>query len=315
MAKGLFDRLRLGRSRRRPPAPFIVGVGRSGTTLMRLMLDSHPELAIPPETYFVPTLIQVARKNRPASAETLLRAITEDTHHRWGDFGLDADELRDRFERLPSPSPGGAIRTFYELYASHHGAVRWGDKTPLYLKRMNRIHSALDEAAFIHMIRDGRDVALSYSNRLRAMDPPREPPPIKKLARRWRRLIEHGRDLAAELPAYREVHYEQLVTEPERTLEEVCGFVELGFDPEMVRYHERASERLGEMARDLPAADGRRFRPGDERLRAHALATEPPRADRAGRWQTEMDPADVAAYESVAGDLLAELGYATGPDA
>ncbi len=303
------------RAPERAPAPFIVGVGRSGTTLLRLMLDAHPDMAIPPETYFVPSLIRTARRERPAPAESLLHAITTDDHHRWGDFGLEERELLGRLEAIEKPVPGQALRAFYELYAEKHGATRWGDKTPLYLKRMDRIHSALPEASFIHMIRDGRDVALSYSKRLRGMDPPREPPPPAKLAKRWQRLILRGRRLSAELPAYREVRYEDLVAEPERILMEVCSAIDLGFDPAMTSYHERAGERLGEMARDLPEADGRPLRPGAERLRAHALAKQPPQASNAGRWREEMPEADVAAYEEVAGDLLAELGYPVGSKA
>jgi len=276
------------------------------------MLDAHPEMAIPSETYFVPPLIRVARAQKPASTDVLLDAIVNNDHHRWGDHGLEEGELRSRLEALDSPAAGAAVRAFYELYAEQHDAERWGDKTPLYLKEMKRIHSALPEASFIHMIRDGRDVALSFSNRLRSMDPPREPPPPAKLAKRWQRLILRGRRMADDLPSYREVRYEELVAEPERVLMELCAALELDFNPAMTRYHERASDRLGEMSRDLPEADGRPLRPGSERMRAHALAKQPPQAQNAGKWRDEMPEADVAAYESVAGDLLAELGYETG---
>jgi len=276
------------------------------------MLDANPEMAIPSETYFVPPLIRAARKHKPASVDILLDEIVRNDHHRWDDHGLDEAELRARLERLDSPAPGAAVRAFFELYAEKHEATRWGDKTPLYLKEMKRIHSAVPEASFIHMIRDGRDVALSFSNRLRSMDPPREPPPAAKLAKRWRRLILRGRRTGEELPSYREVRYEELVAQPERVLMELCSALGLDFNPAMTRYHERAPERLDEMARDLPEADGRPLRPGSERMRAHALAKRPPQANNAGKWREEMPESDVAAYESVAGDLLAELGYETG---
>ncbi|MEJ7875953.1 MAG: sulfotransferase [Solirubrobacterales bacterium] len=312
MAKAFGIPIGRRRAPSRLPAPFIVGVGRSGTTLLRLMLDAHPEMAIPSETYFVPPLIRIARDQKPASVDVLLDTIVNNDHHRWGDHGLDEGELRARLESLKTPAPGAAVRAFYELYAERHNARRWGDKTPLYLKEMQRIHSALPEASFIHMIRDGRDVALSFSNRLRSMDPPREPPPPAKLAKRWKRLILRGRRTAEDLPSYREVRYEELVAEPERTLMELCAALELDFDPAMTRYHERAGERLDEMARDLPEADGRPLRPGAERMRAHAMAKQPPQTQNAGKWRDEMPEEDVAAYESVAGDLLAELGYETG---
>src|SRR5688500_9735911 len=113
-----------------PPAPFIVGVGRSGTTLMRMMLDAHPELAIPPETPIAPELIGQCRGWR-ASPDRALRAITES--RRWGDFDLDTDELLRRFRALDPLDPAGVLRAFYGLYAETQRKPRWGDKTPVYV--------------------------------------------------------------------------------------------------------------------------------------------------------------------------------------
>ena len=80
----------------------------------------------------------------------------------------------------------------------------------------------------------------------------------------------------------------------------------------MLRYYERAGERLEEISRDLPAPQGSKAeRSGEERAAAHALAKEPPKADRIAAWRDQMSAEDVAAFEAVAGDLLAELGYPT----
>jgi hypothetical protein len=77
----------------------------------------------------------------------------------------------------------------------------------------------------------------------------------------------------------------------------------------MLSYHERAEERLSEMARDLPERPGQPRRPAEHRREAHALTAEPPRTDRVARWKTEMSEDDVAAWVGAAGDLLAEMGY------
>ena len=66
---------------------------RSGTTLLRLMLDAHPDMAIPPETHFVPALIKATRK-RGVTCEEAHAIVTG--HRQWGDFNLDSAELLDR---------------------------------------------------------------------------------------------------------------------------------------------------------------------------------------------------------------------------
>jgi hypothetical protein len=290
------------------PAPFVVGVGRSGTTLLRLMLDAHPEMAMPPETHFFDSLIEASGRLR-FSPERALAAITEDEHRRWNDFGLGEDELLDRFEAIPRFNAPDALRAFYELYAEKQGKERWGDKTPPYVKTMRRIKRVLPEAGFIHVIRDGRDVALSNNKRVIERGH-REPVPAARSARRWKRRILKARADGPHLGEYIEIRYEDLVSDTEPALRKVCEFIELDFDPVMLRYHETAAERLSEMAGAMPARDGRPERDAGERLKAHALATKPPTKERIEVWREDMSADDQAEFERVAGDLLDDLGYA-----
>lgn len=286
----------------RPPAPFIVGVNRSGTTLLRLMLDSHPELTIPPETHFVPEMIRLARRDN-TTRKRLVRAATD--HPRWGDFGLDEEVLLARLQDVKPLNPADAIRVFYDLYAEKEGKPRWGDKTPRYMRAMPRIERALPEARFIHLIRDGRDVALSQAER--ALDGPA--PEITEVAERWKRRIETARVHSADLDDYLEVRYEDLVGDPEASLRRICEFLELRYDEAMLDYHERAAGRLTEMDRDLGSGENGPVRTGDERLAGHAMTSNPPSTDRCGRWREEMSADDEAEFERVAGELLSDLGY------
>jgi hypothetical protein len=288
------------RSSSGPPAPFVVSATRSGSTLMRLMLDSHPEMAIPLETHFVPDLIKARRWER-ADADRLAEVVT--THRRWGDFHLDAGELRRRFRAVEPLEIGELIRVFYRLYAESQAKPRWGDKTPGYVREMIRIEHVLPEARFVHLIRDGRDVALSVL----AME--WGPDTFEGAARRWRKRVMRGREQAARLPHYIEVRYEDLVLDTERTLRRVCEFVELDFDPAMLRYFDRAEERLAEKDRDLYRGPDRPAQTAERRLESHALTREPPRAERVGRWRERMTPEQRAEFEAEAGDLLADLGY------
>ena len=299
-----------GRAEPTAPAPFVVGVGRSGTTLLRMMLDAHPQLAIPPETHFVNPFIQASGRFRfnPAVA---CRAIARDERRRWKDFGLTEEDLLASFEAIEPFNTSDALRGFYELYASKHGKARWGDKTPDYVRKMKKIQRTLPEARFIHVIRDGRDAGLSQNARVAKRG--KEPVPAREMARRWRKRILKSREDAAELAAedYLEIRYEDLISDTERVLRRICEAVELEFDRAMLDYHERAAKRLEEMAGALPARKGRPEREAGERVAAHAMTTKPPDADRVAVWKREMSDSENAEFEHAAGYLLDELGYET----
>jgi Sulfotransferase family len=288
---------------RQPPfaVPFICGATRSGTTLLRLMLDSHPELAIPGETHFIVPMIK-ATWRRGQSADELADLIV--ASERWGDFHLDEAEVRARLRGVDPLNCADAVREFFRLYAERQGKERWGDKTPGYVRSMRLIQKVLPEARFIHIIRDGRDVALSVVPRSWG------PSTIEEAADNWRRRIEVARRQKPHLRHYLEVHYEDLVTDTEAVLRRVAAFCELDFDPTMLRYHERAAERLAEKARDLQKPWGTIT--AESRIESHALAERPPQPDRVARWRTEMPEADRRAYEAIAGDMLTAVGYELG---
>lgn len=284
------------------PAPFIVGVGRSGTTMLRLMLDAHPQLAIPPETHFVPDLIEAIEDGAgPEQAVEVMQSVRQ-----WGDLQIEPDAVLERFRALDRFEPGPALRAFYAIYAERQDKPRWGEKTPAYVRSMRRIERTLPEARFIHVIRDGRDVALSRWKRTLGEG---ERAPASQVAAGWQRRIRRAQKQGKRLNHYLELRYEDLVTDTEPNLRRIADFIELDWDPAMLRYYERAGERMAEMARDLPAADGKPTRPGDERMQAHAMTQKPPDPNAMYRWKERMSTEDVAAFDAAAGELLADLGY------
>lgn len=105
--------------------PFIIGAPRSGTTLLRFMLDAHPEMAIPPETGFVPLAGGLGRQD----------FFDRLTHFppgapNWSDFGLDASDFRAGLDQIDPFTCSQGLRTFYRLYAAKHDKPRYGEKTP-----------------------------------------------------------------------------------------------------------------------------------------------------------------------------------------
>jgi hypothetical protein len=279
--------------------PVIVGSERSGTTLLRLMLDAHPELAIPPETHFVPDVAALGTKG-PDLRRAFQQLVT--TAPTWHDMQMEADELAASLEEVEPFTASGGLRAFYGLYARGHGKTRWGDKTPKYVRRLADVERVLPEAHFLHVIRDGRDVALSAREAWAGRD---SPFPVR--ARRWRKDVTRGRSSGRRRQHYLEVRYEDLVSEPEQELRRVCRFCELRWADDMLRYHETAATRLSELADKLLPGGGKAVR--EDRLAIHARTASSPQPQRAGRWRREMSADDLAEFEAVAGDLLEDLGY------
>ncbi len=293
----------LRRSSERAPFPFVVGMNRSGTTLLRMMLDAHPDLTIPPETHFVPDTIKAAKADG-ATPRSVLEAMK--AHREWGDFEISDEEMLGRFEALPKLRPGPAVRSFYEIYSERQGKPRYGEKTPTYVQKMKLIQRALPEARFCHVVRDGRDVALSVLDRtvrdLTAAD----------VAKRWQKKVTKAREDSPQLNHYTEIRYEDLILDTEPVLRRVCEFFELSWTDELLTYHERSADRLQEMARALPGDGKAKELSVARRMATHEMTTKPPSIDRVQRWRKQMSEEQRHEFEEVAGGLLEELGYPVG---
>lgn len=287
-----------------PPMPIIVGAPRSGTTLMRFMLDSHPALAIPPETGFLPPVCDLSRRGEatPDALFQLLTSFPPETPF-WRDFELDGSRFRQELKKIHPFEAAQGVRLFYQLYAERFGKIRFGDKTPLYCEHMQSIEELLPEAHFIHVIRDGRDASLSL--RPLWFAPGRD---ITTLAQYWKRMVCAGRAAARDVAAYLEVYYEALISNPEEQLKRICSFLSLPFDSKMLHYWERTSERLREhKARVRP--DGTEAISHDQRLSQQILTTCPPETQRINRWIREMTAQEQQEFLDVAGDTLTAFGY------
>ena len=267
------------------------------------MLDAHPEMAIPPETHFIGRAAE-ACEDAPDPRRAFLETVM--SHRRWGDFRVDGERLTEKVSGIEPFDLGEALRAFYGVYAERFGKPRWGDKTPNYVRRMGLIHGLLPEARFVHIIRDGRDVALSTRDLWFGPDS------VEEAARRWRSLIEEARRQSGELPHYLEVRYEDLVSETESTLRGIGEFVDLPWDPGMLAYHATADERLKEINRDIETPKGKKVVRGEMRRSLHTLTGKPPQRDRIARWRTEMGETDRRRFEEVAGGTLRGLGYEVG---
>lgn len=279
----------------RRPAPFVVGMARSGTTLLRMMLNSHSELAVTPETNWYLPWQAFDRGGAESAVDTMVR------DREWGSFNLSADEFSRRVMDSDPHSFGDVLRAFYQAFAERNGKNRWGDKTPFYSSSMTEIQKHLPEAHFVHIVRDGRDVALSL------VPLGFGPNSVAEVAEAWSRTLRSARLQVPDLRSYVEVRYERLVRDTPTVLKGLCGFLELEWEESMLDYHRDAVQKLSDETVELHLPN--QVVSKSERLSIHRLLDCPPQGDRVERWRREMSAGDLQTFERIAGETLEDFGY------
>lgn len=270
---------------------FIVGAGRCGSTLLQSMLMSHPDVAVPPETHFFFRFDPALRYEDPLDPkndEDYARSVAQMDWAR--QLGLIEESLCAQLASGNRSAKG----LFLWLCREHLGASGTrvlGEKSPRHERCIDRIRELFPAAKIIHMVRDPRDVVLSSRKEHWAKDQS-----VLRFARSVKRTLERLRRTEAELGpgVMARVRYEDLVLDPEPTLRELCGFLDLAFDGAMLRFYER------EDAGYLSSEEGWK-----ERTRS------PLDPSRVARYRADMPMRDVRSVERAIGsELLESYGYA-----
>lgn len=277
----------LGAAPEAPPGMlFLVGRGRSGTTLLRAMLDAHPAVSVAPEALFVMNAYR--RYHRGPWDRRRVEAFARDIwlERKLRTWDLDEAEVTGALLAVPEPDFAALCRTVYRAYARLHGkpAPRWvGDKNPHHALFVPELMAAFPEARFVHIVRDYRDNVLSYQKVRFDLNG------TAALAARWRRYNEAVLRAAARAPErFMTLRHEDLAEAPRASLDRVCGFLGIAFDEAMLRFFEAHK------------GEGRGW---------HAGLASPVDAGRLGRWREAMPAARVAVAERICGALGERLGY------
>lgn len=278
------------------PPTFIVGSDRSGTTLLRLMLTCHPDMAIPPESIFALQLYPAwgtVTLERGEQMATLCNQLYDNS--RFQEWQVERAGLeRAIMDRMPL-SFAQLVSLVYETYAQQHQpeATRWGDKNPKYAMHLPWIWSLFPDAKVIHIIRDGRAVFNSFLDANRKAGRTLWPEEVSAAARSWTLRLTRARQHRGN-PNYSEVLYENLVTSPETELGRICGFLDLAYDPTMLEFAEvNRREKL------VPK----------HRTAWHDATLMPVQDVRVATWQKNLPPSSIAQFELMAGHHLLRCGY------
>jgi len=255
------------------PPIFIIGVHRSGTTLLRLILDAHSRIACPPESFFMAPLAGIL--SDPKSMEGLLA------------MGFTREHVLQRLRDTAS--------YFFEMYAASKSKPRWADKTPSYIGILDFIEALYGPACrYVLIYRHGLDSACSMAGmKIRDIEPHIEVchgDTHMAAARYWAEQCGKLLDFQAR-HACRcfELRYEQLTQNPEPDLRRMFDFLGERWEPEVLRFHDKPHDHWVGL-QDAKAASTKGFRP------------------RVGVWREQ--PADVIErMRRAAGQMLERLGY------
>lgn len=278
------------------PPFFIVGFQRSGTTLLRLMLDNHPAIAIPLDTvglwaHYADRLDRYGQLATEDDAHRLVTDLLAEERIRLWEVPLTTDGVL-ALRRLPGFP--GIIDAFHLAYARAKGKVHWGDKDPGDMERIDRLAQWFPEGRIVHIIRDGRDACLSQTRQDFGFDD------LFECAACWREQVEWVRRIGGVLgPArYFELRYEDLVADPEPVLRRLTAFLGVPWSAAMLQYHTAVKQSVPDSKRHI-----------------WPLLDKPPQRDNAGRWKTAFSPGQRIAFEKRAGSMLRAMGYDTLPRA
>ncbi len=213
---------------------FIIGSGRCGSTLLRVMLERNHDIAVLPEiNTALPKACDWYLSNPKLSREEYFSHFYQmyASQKAWDQDLFNRKALLDRFSIISNPS----ISSFFEVVSSHYcnalkpRAKLIGDKNPYLTFFIPHLKQMFPKAKYIHLIRDGRDVASSWHKTLELnME-------LETAAKRWNwALKEVERFTFLIKNQLLEIKYEDLVSYPEMTLKRVCKFLDVPFDKVMI---------------------------------------------------------------------------------
>ena len=272
---------------------FIVGAPRSGTTLLQYILRSHPALSLPTgeSHFFIPLIRREAEFGNLTKLENV-KHVLQAMYAQSAEFlmtdlhGLkfDIGRLAEEFVQEGRHTMKDLIAGLFEKNAAGEGKSRWGDKTPYYVLHMPKLINWWPNAQFIHIVRDGRDVALSLFDRrhdFRVYN-------TYFAAKYWEQYVEIGREQGQKLPTghYLEIRYEDILSDQAGSLERICHFL-----------HEEYSDSLLEFKKAGIAGKT-------------PLLQKPVQKDNQDKWRTAMTAGQIELFESAAGESLNKFGYA-----
>lgn len=287
LGRRLADSITLAGAENRPV--FVGACPRSGTTMLRTMLNTHPSLAMPRETRFLLEMYKGRKKFGDLRVEANQRKAAEFIVKRkeswFGRFGVDEALAMDRLMKAP-PTLGSIIGSAFMLYAEAQGKPRWGDKRPTLIMYETGVFDMFPDAQFVNLVRDPRG-AVASMKKLGWYDGN-----VGPSVELWLRCVRHANRAADRYRSdqFFELRYENLIADPEKALTDICRFYEVDESavPVMLRFHDNVDE---------------------PESKYHNRLTQPVNTATVASWEHVLSPEEVTFIESKCKKLMERYGY------
>ena len=284
---------------------FIIGNPRSGTSLLRLMINAHPIISIPPECGFI---IWLKEKYNNLPSNLFLGRIDEFLEDlfkskKFETWNLDTKQLKNYILEQKFDTYSNLVSIIYKYYglSKNKKVAIWGDKNNYYLNHIVELKQLFPDSFFIHIIRDGRDVACSYKKlsetKCTSKYAPNLPTETSKIADEWKTNITNINNQFVEFNYEHviEIRYEDLVLEPKETLVKLCTFIGVNFCDSMLNYYNKTNDHE-------PA----------EFLQWKEKTLMPPTTSEVGKYTAFMSDDEITIFNEIAYDVLAKYNYYCG---
>lgn len=299
---------RMGESNAPKDFLLLTGCARSGTTFLATLMETSFDMAIPVESFFVPhfarfiglwgdlakipnlrSLISAIREYLIISLYFIIRAKNREEAARFTLLDI-IDDVSARLDGLSVSSYPELLDAFYRAYAMKRGRKRWGEKGMNYdIEPLELYDRSLPRMKVIHMVRDGRDVCLSWRKTWFG------PKSTAEAAVKWRDHVNHYRTWGGAHPErYCEVRYEDLLEDPQKTMGRIKDFLGLENAPENITPPDEGSLGWAKVIRNESH---------------HRLIGQQLQKDNRHKWRSEMPTDECLLFQHIAGHTLEDFGY------
>ena len=278
---------------------FILGNPRSGTSLLRLMLDSHSSIGIPPESHFFLWLEEKYGEWDIAFLDNYIEDLFKST--KFETWNLKKDSLKKFLKDKTILNYGHLTSLIYYFYLVDFNPeiVFWGDKNSLWNEKLVKINDYFPDAYYIYIIRDGRDIACSYRElhrrQIESKYAPKLPQDIESIAKSW---VENNNDIEIFLSSINSnnvihIRYEDLVMNPRKTLKSILNILNLQLMDEQLEYYKRPKNNI----------EPELFFSWKEKL------IQPLVTDNIGKFRLQLNSEEIEVFNTIANEVMHKHGY------